>query len=141
MRKIKSAVLLLSMSLIFISVYSCLKGPFTSSDFMIQVDSIHVADTVRSNTPFSVDFFGTIGFDGCFNFKTFKKNIQDSIISVEAWGSYEKMDGQCPTELVTLQGRKLSMSIPIPGNYILIVKEPDYSVLVKRIKVTGVIPY
>jgi hypothetical protein len=141
MGKLKSAVVLLSVCVILIPAYSCLKGPFTSSDFMIKVDSIHVADTVSSNAPFSVDFFGTIGFDGCFSFKTFKKNIQDSVISVEAWGSYEKMDGQCPSELVTLQDRKLSLSLPIPGNYRLIVKEPDYSELVKRIKVTGVIPY
>lgn len=114
---------------------SCLTDSATQSDFQIKVDSIHSPDSVASNTQFDIEFFGTIGFDGCLSFKSFKKTYQNNDIIIEAWAGWDDSAGECPTVLVSLDGKKLNMTISLPGIYRLIIKEPGSTSLIKLITV------
>ena len=111
---------------------SCLKEQSIYSDFLIKVDSIHVRDTLASAVSFDIEFFGTIGYNGCNSFKTFNQTINDKDITIGAWGTYENK-GACPTEMVYLNGQKLKMTIPLAGIYNITILEPDNSYLVRRI--------
>ena len=48
---------------------SCSLDQNNNNDFLIKVDSIHVADTLASAVPFDIEFYGTVGLNGCANFK------------------------------------------------------------------------
>jgi hypothetical protein len=120
---------------IFIGLLSCHDDSASSDDFMIKVDSFKVADAVTSATPFDVTFYGTIGRNGCYSFKTFNRVASGNEISIEAWGTFDYSTQSCPEELVLLNGIKLSLTIPFPGTYRIKIKEPEDYSLVKQITV------
>jgi hypothetical protein len=122
----------MTISLILLSCHNDLN---TFDDFLIKVDSIHVPITITSNTPFDIEFFGTIGWNGCLSFKTFNQIYKNNDITIEAWGTYDNKAGICPTVMVYLDGRKLNITIPLPGIYKISIKEPDYTSLVRQITV------
>lgn len=105
------------------------------SDFLIKVDSIHCPDSVMSNTRFDIEFFGIIGFNGCYSFKTFNQHINDYDILIEAWGTYDNNATICPEALVLLNGQKLGMTFAKPGIYRIEIAEPDFTVIIKNVLV------
>jgi hypothetical protein len=102
---------------------------------MVKVDSIHAPDSVASNTSFDIEFFGTIGFNGCVIFKSFNKTYKNKDIIIETWAGWNDFAGTCPTVLVSLDGKKLRMSIPVPGIYRLVIKEPGSTSIIKQVMV------
>ena len=126
---------LLIVSGILITLAACQNKSEETADFLIKVDSIHCPDSVLANTKFDIAFYGTVGFNGCTSFKTFNQKFDDNNITIETWGTYENYNGTCPDVLVTLDGQKLSMTLPFPGTYKIKVKEPDNYLLYKFIKV------
>jgi hypothetical protein len=118
-----------------ISLSACQNKPETTTDFLIKVDSIHCPDTVMANAKFDIVFYGTVGFNGCTSFKTFNQKFDDKNITIETWGTYENFNGTCPDVLVSLDGQKLSMTLPFAGTYKIKIKEPDNYLLYKFIKV------
>ena len=116
-------------------LFSCnLNQNSSSNDFLIRVDSIHAPDTVVSNTPFNVVFFGTIGFNECASFKTFNRTDENTFnIGIEAWGTYNSTSAVCPPAMVTLNGQKLSLTLPLPGVYRISILNTGAVTLVKQI--------
>jgi hypothetical protein len=113
---------------------SCtLKDP-TGNDFLIKVDSIHCPDSVIANVSFDIEFYGTVGFNDCFRFKTFNPKINDKKTTIQTWGTYDNTS-DCHEALVLLNGQKLSMRIPYVGTYIIEVSEPNTTILKKLILV------
>lgn len=135
MKTSKSIIKLLSVFTIFCIFYSCRGGPYQVKEFVIKVDSIHLPGVVTSNTPFDIAFFGTVGNNGCFRFEAFRQSFNKNDIYIEAWGSLDYQATVCPTVMVYLEGRKLTMTIPAPGIYSLKIKQPDANPLIKYITV------
>lgn len=133
MKTIKPYIWFLSIITTFIVIISCQNDLSTSRDFLIKVDSIHFPDSVASNTPFNIEFFGTIGFNGCTKFKSFLPVYKDNKYTIGAWGTYDDKSGQCPDMLVLLDGKKLNLTVPSPGIYLIVIQEPDNSSLVVQI--------
>lgn len=102
-------------------------------DFLIKIDSIHLPDSIQSNTPFDIAFFGTIGFDGCHSFKTFNTVLNNNNITIEVMGTFDNKAETCPTAIVSLDGRKLTLTITYPGVYNIRIKEPGYYLVNKII--------
>ncbi len=134
-KRINSSFILINFFIFIIGTTildSCQNNLSSSSDFMVTVDSISVPDTVMSGTAFNIEFFGTIGMDKCVSFKTFNRIDQGNNITIETWATYNDMGGQCPPALVTLSGHIVNMTISVPGNYLIIIKEPySYSIIKK----------
>jgi hypothetical protein len=105
------------------------------SDFLIKVDSIHCPDSVMPNTRFDIEFFGVVGFNGCYSFKTFNQHVSDFDILIEAWGTYDNSSGICTDALVLLNGQKLGMTFAKPGIYRLEIAEPDNTIIIKNVLV------
>jgi len=135
MKTFKSVLLFMMIITLCFFLNSCLKEQSIYSDFLIKVDSIHVRDTLASAVPFDIEFFGTVGLDGCHIFKVFNQTIKANEITIGAWGTYENKNGTCPTVIVYLDGQKLNMTIPLTGIYNITILEPDNSYLVRRIVV------
>ena len=131
--KTRTYISLLTVCAACIMLFSCNLDQSSNNDFLIKVDSIHAPDTVVANSTFDVVFFGTIGFDECTSFKTFNRTDSNNDIDIEAWGTYNSTSAVCPPAMITLDGQKLSMSIPFPGVYRLLIQDPGAITLVKQI--------
>jgi hypothetical protein len=84
---------------------------------------------------FDIDFFGTIGANGCYSFGSFKRSQVKNDIIIETWGKYDKKAVVCPTVMVYLTGHKETLSIPDPGIYNIKIRQPDNTYLVKQINI------
>jgi hypothetical protein len=135
LKRIASSLTLIIVIVALIGLLSCHDDSASSNDFMIKVDSFKVAGAVTSATPFDVTFYGTMGRNGCYSFKTFNRIVSGNDISIEVWGTFDYKTGSCPEELVSLDGIKLNLTIPFPGTYRIIIKEPEDYTLVRQITV------
>jgi hypothetical protein len=135
MRFVKPLISIFSIAGFCLIFFSCRNDLTSNSDFMIHVDSIRVPETVSQAESFDIEFFGVIGFNGCYSFKTFNRLIKGNEITIEVFGTIDNMSRVCPDALVTLDGIKLATTITIPGTYLIIIKEPDSYSLVKQITV------
>ena len=130
LKRITSSLALAIVIVIFVGLLSCHDNSDSSNDFIVKVDSFKVPAAVTSATPFDVVFYGTVGLNGCYSFKTFNKVVKGNDINIEVWGTFDYSTGSCPEELVSLNGIKLNLTIPFPGTYRIIIKEPaDYSLV------------
>jgi hypothetical protein len=129
MQKIGISLSLITVIILIMFSASCTKEPAPLQDYLIQVDSIQVADTVSAGVSFDIVFFGTIGFDMCHSFKVFNLGYNGDEITIQAWGTFDSNAEACPEALVSLDGRKLAMTLNIPGYYTIFIKEPaGYSI-------------
>lgn len=135
LERITFSLVFVTVIVIFVGLLSCHDNSDSSSDFIVKVDSFKVPAAVTSATPFDVVFYGTVGRNGCYSFKTFNKAVKGNDISIEVWGTFDYKTGSCPEELVLLDGIKLNLTIPFPGTYRIVIKEPADYTLVRQITV------
>jgi hypothetical protein len=134
--KAKIPVIVLIILMTFcIGLLSCNTDKNETNDFLIKVDSIHVPETIVSGNTFEIKFYGVIGFNGCYSFKSFNTVNNGGTIIVEAWGTSDFSNLLCPDALVTLDGYTLKLTISVPGIYKLIIHEPGNLSLETQIKV------
>jgi hypothetical protein len=94
-----------------VAIASCNKGGKTNSEeYLIQVDSIQVADTVNLGSKFSVVFFGIIGYDGCSSFSRFIAERETGRYKLQVVGKRKTGPNiACPEYLPMLDGEKLEL--------------------------------
>lgn len=134
MRNFTKLLLLIIPGILF-TISACVDKLKSQNDFLIPVDSVQIPEVITANTPFDIKFFGTIGANGCHSFKTFNRTIKKNEIIIEAWGTFDDKEADCPQVMVTLDGQILNMTIPNPGIYLIRISEPYDFVLVKQITV------
>jgi hypothetical protein len=128
-----SAFILLIVS-IFIVFTSCSDNE-DYNYFLIKVDKIDIPGEVFANEPFELKLSGTIGPDGCFGFERFIIKAQDSLLFIEPWGKVKLNSYACPQDKVELSKEKLKYLVADPGNYTLLIKQPDGSFFEQQLKV------
>ncbi len=130
MKTLKPISTIICSILLIMYFFSCKKENEPNYEyFLIKVDSVNVPESITANTPFEIDFFGTIGTNGCFQFSQFETNIFEKEIQIKVWGKYDKNAKSCPTVMVYLEGQTLRQSIIENGNYTLKVIQPDNTYL------------
>ena len=72
---------------ICVKLISCNNDLSSINDYLIEVDSINAPDSVISDKPFDVIFFGIVGLNTCQMFKTFNISYNDNDVNIEAWGT------------------------------------------------------
>jgi hypothetical protein len=107
----------------------------SNEEFLIKVDSIHIPDIIKSEKPFNLVLYGTIGYNECYSLFTINQQYDGNDIYIETWGTFIYQEGKCPEGLVTINGHEYQMMISPPGNYRILMVEPDNSVLIKQITV------
>ena len=136
MRTFKIVTIIIFSILLLDILSSCEKeNKIDFETFVIKVDSIQLPDHILANEPFDIDFFGTVGTNGCFQFSQFKTERQNNDIMVEVWGEFDKNSKVCPTVMIYLAGEKLNYTIEKPGNYTLKIRQTEDSYLEQQISV------
>ena len=125
--RIFTAALLLLLSL---SLFNCNKD--TETQFVIQVDSIQVADTVVTGENLRIDFFGTIGPNGCYSFSHDETDFVQTTISIKLWGK-NSGESDCPDVVVKLDGMYMDVNFDSSGSYTIQIVQPDNSKLLKTV--------
>jgi hypothetical protein len=129
-------------SLFFIPVFiatilfssGCKKDKQNTNEFVIEVDSIHVADTITFGDTLDIEFFGTIGPNGCYTLNRFDAGYSEDSILITAIGVFSG-DDVCPDMISKLDGTILQIINISPGDYILAVNQPDDSQLTRDLRV------
>ncbi len=128
--RIFNVLLLLLLSL---SLFNCNKD--TETQFVIQVDSIRVADTVVVDANLRIDFFGTIGPNGCYSFSHDETDFVQTTISIKLWGK-NSGESDCPDVVVKLDGLYMDVNFNSSGTYTIQIVQPDNTKLLKTVIVT-----
>lgn len=122
---------------VIFSVFSC--GIFDRNDddndtFLIQVDSIHVPESIVLGDTIDISFFGLIGLNGCYYFSHFEEFEADNSIEIEARGGHTP--GQfCTDEVIMLDGRTHHYSPETPGTKMIRVLRPEGGPLEQTVEV------
>jgi len=117
------------------SFFSCHKNWGENNDFLISIDSIIVPSIVNQGASFDINFYGTIGFSDCYSFKTFNRTLRENVLTIECFGTFSDNNGKCADRLVTMNGIVMNMTILVPGTYLVVIKQPDNSTIVKQIEI------
>ena len=128
-RLVAPIILLLFFSLFLVN---CNKDKETK--FVIEVDSIHIADTIKLSETLRIEFFGTIGNNGCYDFSHDETNLEGSTISIKLWGKNSGSD-DCPAVIVKLDGTYYDINFNAAGSYIVEIIQPDNSKITNTVVV------
>lgn len=126
-----SAVLVLTGLMVWTS--GCKKDDTSSPDYLIQIDSIVYNDTIQTSDTLTVKFYGEVGPDGCYQFERFERldlsgNDPLNSMKFKVWGRHEEAD-VCTQEIVYLNGQSLAINGFIPGNFNILVVQPDGNIM------------
>lgn len=118
----------------FVFLSNCSKEEFKSFEFQIYVDSIVLADTIQAGNTLEIEFFGTIGTNGCFSFERFDTEFSQNLVFIKAIG---KASGAyiCPCVMVYLDGTILQINNLTEGEFTVRVGQPDDTELVETVVV------
>ncbi len=102
--------------------------------FLIEVDSISLADTIATSDTLFISFYGTVGNTSCYSFYQFYAETVVDTINIEVWGMLAPGEN-CDSGLVCLEGEKLNIINFYQGTYFVHVKQPDGSLLTDSLSV------
>ncbi len=102
--------------------------------FIVEVDSISLADTITTADTLFISFYGTIGDNSCYSFSHFYPQTNVDTINVEVWGKLAPGEN-CDSVIVYLDGEQLKILNFDEGTYFVHVKQPDGSLLIDSLAV------
>jgi hypothetical protein len=102
-------------------------------EYLIRIDSIKHPPQINADTDFIIEFYGTVGTNGCSGFSHFNVDQIGNDIYIEAWKIVKDGAVICPAVMVYLEAEPLTYSISSPGEYQLKIKQPDESFLIENI--------
>ena len=98
------------------------------TQFIVRVDSIAHTSYAASNDSITVQFFGTIGSDGCCSFSHFETTRQPLQLDVTVWGQRTAAIA-CPAVMVYLNGKEYKFFLGEMGWFKINIHQPDGSVM------------
>lgn len=102
--------------------------------FLVEVDSISLADTITTADTLFISFYGTVGNNGCYSFSHFYPQTIADTINVEVWGKLAPGEN-CTSVMVYLEGEQLKIINFDEGTYFVHVKQPGGGLLTDSLTV------
>ena len=107
------------------------------SYFLVEVDSINLADTITTGDTLFISFYGTVGINNCYSFSHFYPETDEDTINVEVWGKLAPAEN-CISDTIYLEGEQLQVFNIYEGTYFVHVRQPDGSLLTDSLTVVPV---
>lgn len=125
----KLKLVLLAFFFLFISCEDDDSIVINTETYLIEVDNVEVPEFAETTLPIALDFYGTVGPDGCHRFSYFEYEFDGNDILIKCWGMRRVDPGiACTANIVELNGERLSLRIDSAGQYVIKVIQPDLSV-------------
>lgn len=102
--------------------------------FIVEVDSISLADTITTSDTLFISFYGTVGNNSCYSFSHFYPQTIADTINVEVWGKLAPGEN-CDSVIVYLEGEQLKIINFDEGTYFVHVKQPGGGLLTDSLTV------
>jgi hypothetical protein len=102
--------------------------------FLVEIDSISLADTITTSDTLSISFYGTVGNNGCYSFSHFYPQTNEDTINIEVWGKLAPGEN-CTSVMVYLEGEQLNILNFDEGTYFVHVKQPGGGLLTDSLTV------
>lgn len=119
----------------FVILFSCNKADPTAKtqEYLIKADSIQLPDSVAVGERFEIQFFGTVGNDGCHSFADFLASEDSTSLSLMLKGHKKVSANQlCPEKLVLLDGKVYSHKFSADGKYLIKVVNPGLGQFIQK---------
>lgn len=127
-------ILIITSILILIIYFSTgCKKEETSSEFVIQADSLKMPDTIQFGTTLDVDFYGLVGTNDCYTFSRIAQ-LESVLVDpnnsmrVQLYGDYTD-NGNCQAGLVYMNPLNYQVTGMFAGTFTVLVQQPDGSVM------------
>jgi hypothetical protein len=128
--------LLIIASMLILIVYlstGCKKDEDTNTEFRIQVDSLKMPDTITVGDVLSVDFYGLVGDNSCYNFSRFNQLQSGAAdpansMRMELLGIFQD-NGNCQAQDVYMNPVTANITGIVAGDFALLVVQPNGSVM------------
>ncbi len=126
-----SAILVMAGLLVWST--GCKKDEGPNPDYMIKIDSMVFADTIKITDTLSVKFYGEVGPDDCYKFDHFEQlpyqngDLANSM-KFKVWGKHEDT-GNCSQQIVYLDGTEILITGMDKGNFNIFVVQPDGTIM------------
>jgi hypothetical protein len=104
-------------------------------EFVVQIDSVTGPAAVSGGAAFQQLFYGPLGPDGCYSFKSFQVTRTTSSVDVTVLGEQQSGHVDCTQSPVYLSGRALTISPAVSDPFTLRVHQRNGAVLTKIIRV------
>ena len=108
---------------------NCKKNKETQ--FIIQVDSIVVADTITVGEELVIAFYGLIGNNGCYSFSHVEDNSEGNVLAFTLYGKNSGAD-ECPQVIVKLDGATITVTNLLQGAYTIEITQPNQTKLIEE---------
>lgn len=107
------------------------KGTAEFESVWVKVDSIHIPSEIKSTIPFAIEFFGTLGNNGCYHSGANIRTSSSNDIILKIYGNFYLQAKNC----TSMMDYRTVMAIAPAGIYNLKIKQPDNTYLVRQITV------
>jgi hypothetical protein len=112
---------------------ACDVFPSEPREFVIHIDSIGAPRAVSGGGAFQLFFFGPVGPNACYRFKTFWMTRTSSGADITTIG--ESVTGTCAQLPGYLTGEPITIAPPVSDPFTVRVHQPNGSVLARIIRV------
>lgn len=96
--------------------------------FIVQVDSIAHPQSVLLHDTITIQFYGTIGYNGCYSFSYFDASLEPLKLDIAVIGELSN-DNVCPSVMVYLDGKEYKCEAKQKGWFKINIRQPDNSFL------------
>ena len=100
--------------------------------FIIRVDSIAAPDTIGLGDTLNLEFFGTIGPNGCYKLGSVDRHVTSGTLGITFHG--KQVDGNC-TQMFQLLDYPEEIAPPLMDPFVITVEEPNGNPLVKTVRI------
>lgn len=133
MNKIIPAILVLAITSLLYFSTGCKKDENTTNEFVIQIDSLRMPDTIAFGSQLDIKFYGLIGTNDCYDFKEFEEvapNVGDpqNSIKIKTWGIYQD-SGNCQAQTVYMNPATLQLTGMAAGTFRVNAIQPNGTIM------------
>jgi hypothetical protein len=143
-RRVSTALPALLLAIALGMLSACSEGTYPeyfSQRYVIEVDSLYAPASLTAGDTLEVLFWGYVGPNSCHAFEGFETELATHQVDLTLWTKYfRRTNHGCAEELVYLEGEPYRVG-PLPaGPYVVVVHQPDGSLLERTVDVADAAP-
>ncbi len=96
--------------------------------FVVRVDSASAPDSVQAGEVLAIGLWGTIGYDGRYQFSHSEAQVAHTELDLTVWGKFTPAD-EALGVVTKLRGKQYNVGADTPGSFRIRIHQPDGGIL------------